>query len=72
MFHTRMATTATLMLASVMMRLAMTGEAMRHVRSILRIPVQISTAHGPDLPLNIHSGRTTVVGNGNIYCARGL
>lgn len=45
MFHSRMPTMATLMLPSVMRRPAMMGEAMRHVRSILRMPAHIHPLH---------------------------
>ncbi len=37
-FHSRMPTMATLMLPNVIRQPAMIGEAMRHVRSILRMP----------------------------------
>ena len=45
MFHSRMPTMATLMLPSVMRRPAMMGEAMRHVRSILRMPAKLHPLH---------------------------
>ena len=38
MFHSKMPTMATRMLPSVMRQPAMIGEAMRHVKSILRMP----------------------------------